>query len=172
MTAALAAAPQQRAAGDSWEAFGKALWEESVSLHRLNIAAFALTRVLVSGTPETITQADRVLNAERLSYQSLSSRRRGMQVRGFGTMTLRQVCGYAPRQLAPTLNQRLAELTYGSMSLGITIKNNKSLIAAGLERLMRITGKLQEGLSERSGVYKRRGFVAPPGASVIVSSKV
>ena len=162
----------QRPAGDSWEAFNMALWEESVSLQRVNAAAYSLTSVLVKGAPEAITEADRLLNGARLVHQGASARRRGMQVRGFGSMTLEQVCRYAPRHLAGHFNQRLAELRYGAISLGITINNNKSLIVAGLDRLVKTTAKLQESMSERSGVYKRRGYVAPPGASVIVSSKV
>jgi hypothetical protein len=157
---------------DSWEAFATALQEESVALQRLNVAAQHLTQVLVDGSPETIMEVDRQLNAARAEHQAASSKRRGMQVRGFGTMTLQQVCQYAPRHLAAYMNQRLAELTYGSISLGITIGNNKSLIVAGLERLVNVTTKLQESVTERTGVYKRRGYVAPPGASVLVSSKV
>jgi hypothetical protein len=156
---------------DSWEAFATALQEESVSLQRLNAAALALTQVLVDGSPEDIAGADKQLNAARAVHQSASAKRRGMQVRGFGTMTLQQVCQYAPHHLAAYMNQRLAELTYGSISLGITIGNNKSLILAGLERLVNVTSKLQETMTERTGVYKRRGYVAPPGASVLVSNK-
>jgi hypothetical protein len=163
---------KQQSTGDSWEAFNMALWEESVSLQRVNAAAYNLTTVLVNGTPEAISEADRLLNGARLVHQSASARRRGMQVRGFGSMTLQQVCRYAPPHLVGHFNQRLAELRYGAIALGITVKNNKSLIIAGLERLVKMTAKLQETVSERSGVYKRRGFVAPPGASVIVSSKV
>ena len=156
---------------DSWEAFGAALREESLALHRLNAAAMHMTQVLVDGSPETIVQVDKELNDARTVHQSASSVRRGMQVRGFGTMTLQQVCAYAPRELAAEFNQRLAELTYGSISLGITIGNNKSLIVAGLERLVKTTAKLQETMTERTGVYKRRGYVAPPGASILVSNK-
>ncbi|HZT11292.1 MAG TPA: hypothetical protein VFA29_00680 [Candidatus Baltobacteraceae bacterium] len=157
---------------DSWDAFNMALWEESVGLQRVNAAAYHLTTVLVNGDPEAITQADRSLNAARVEHQAASAKRRGMQVRGFGNMTLQQVCLYAPPHMVAHLSQRLSELRYGSIALGITLNNNKSLIVAGLDRLMKITGKLQETMTERSGVYKRRGFVAPPGASVIVSSKV
>lgn len=157
---------------DSWEAFGAALQDESLSLQRLNAAAMQLTQVLIDGAPEAIVEADRQLNAARAAHQAASSTRRGMQVRGFGGMTLQQVCQYAPRNLAGQLNQRLAEITYGSISLGITIGNNKSLIVAGLERLVKVTSKMQETMTERTGVYKRRGYVAPPGASVLVSSKV
>lgn len=157
---------------DSWETFSAMLVEESAALKRLNAAAVHLTQVLVDGTPEAILEADRQLNASRETHQQASSRRRGMQARGFGSMTLQQVCAYAPRHLAAHMSQRVAELTYGSISLGITIGNNKSLILSGLERLMKVTSKLQESVTERTGVYKRRGYVAPPGASVLVSSQV
>lgn len=167
----IASTPAQPAA-DSWEAFNMALWEESVGLQGLNAAAYHLTTTLVNGSPEQIAKADRQLNNARLAHQTASAKRRGMQARGFGTLTLQQVCLYAPPHLSGHFNQRLAELRYGSIALGITINNNKSLIVAGLDRLMKVTGKLQETMSERTGVYRRRGFVAPPGASVIVSSKV
>ena len=168
----IAPAVQQQPAGDSWEAFNMALWEESVGLQRLNVAAYNLTTVLVNGTSDQIALADRELNNARLAHQRACSKRRGMQVRGFGTMTLEQVCRYAPVHLAGHFNQRLAELRYGSIALGITVNNNKALIVAGLDRLLKTTAKLQEVMTERTGVYKRRGFVAPPGASVRVSSKV
>jgi hypothetical protein len=149
---------------DSWDAFAAALQDEASAMQQLNAAALALTQVLVDGTPEAIVDADKELNDARNVHQAASAKRRGMQVRGFGTMTLQQVCAYAPRHLT--------ELAYGSISLGITITNNKSLIVAGLERLVKTTSKLQELMTERTGVYKRRGYVAPPGASVLVSSKV
>jgi hypothetical protein len=157
---------------DSWDAFAAALQDEASAMQQLNAAALALTQVLVEGTPEAILDADKELNDARNVHQAASAKRRGMQVRGFGTMTLQQVCAYAPRHLTAQLNQRMAELAYGSISLGITITNNKSLIVAGLERLVKTTSKLQELMTERTGVYKRRGYVAPPGASVLVSSKV
>lgn len=149
-----------------------ALAEEAASLRRLNAAAVHLTQVLVDGSPEAILESDRTLNAARAVHQTACAKRRGMQARGFGNMTLQQVCRYAPRHISPYLHKALAEITYGSISLGITISNNKSLIVAGLQRLVDVTQKLQESATERTGIYKRRGYVAPPGASVLVSSKV
>ena len=166
------AAAQPTARNDSWEAFGRAVQEEAACLQRLNAAAVHLTQVLVDGSPEAILESDRALNAARIVHQNACTKRRGMQARGFGDMTLQQVCRYAPRHISPYLHKALAEITYGSISLGITISNNKSLIVAGLQRLVDVTHKLQESATERSGVYKRRGYVAPPGASVLVSSKV
>lgn len=168
----IAAAPQQQARSDSWEAFGAALQEEAAYLQRLNAAAVHLTQVLVDGSPEAILESDRALNAARAIHQNACSKRRGMQARGFGQMSLQQVCRYAPRHIAPYLQRSLSEITYGSISLGITISNNKSLIVAGLQRLVDVTQKLQESATEKTGVYKRRGYIAPPGASVLVSSKV
>lgn len=157
---------------DSWEIFAAMLQDENAALQRLNSAAVSLTQILVDGSPEAISQADGQLNAARAAHQEASAKRRGMQVRGFGSMSLQQVCAYAPHHLAPQLNQCMADLAYGSISLGITIANNKSLIMAGLERLMKVTSKLQESMTERTGVYKRRGYVAPVGASVLVSNSV
>lgn len=165
-------AAQQPAQNDSWEAFCQALAQESACLQRLNAAAIELTRVLVKSSPEAIAECDRAVNVARIAHQSACAKRRGMQARGFGGLTLKQVCGYAPRNVAPYLQRYLAEITYGSISLGITVSNNKALIAAGLQRLMDVTHKMQEHATERTGVYKRRGYVAPPGASVLVSSKV
>lgn len=168
----IAVAQQRQPQSDSWEAFGMALRDEAESLRRLNAAALHLTQVLVDGSPEAILESDRALNAARVVHQTACSRRRGMQARGFGEMSLQQVCRYAPRHVAPYLHKCLAEITYGSISLGITISNNKSLIVAGLQRLVDVTHKMQEHATERTGIYKRRGYVAPPGASVIMSSKV
>lgn len=167
----IAAVAQPAARTDSWEAFGAALQEEAAALSRLNAAAVHLTKVLVDGSPDAIVESDRALNAARVLHQNACSKRRGMQVRGFGQMSLKQVCLYAPRHISPYLHRYAAELTYGSISLGITISNNKSLIVAGLQRLVQVTHKLQESATERTGVYKRRGYVAPPGASVLVSNK-
>lgn len=168
----IAAAPQQQARSDSWEAFGRALQEEALSLQRLNAAAVHLTQVLVDGSPEAILESDRAVNAARAIHQNACAKRRGMQARGFGQMSLQQVCRYAPRHIAPYLQRSLSEITYGSISLGITISNNKSLIVAGLKRLVDVTHKMQEQATERTGVYRRRGYVAPPGASVLVSDRV
>lgn len=156
---------------DSWEAFSAMLGEESAALARLNAAALELTQALVCGDADRILAADRELGAARVTHHQTSARRRGMQVRGFGTMSLQQVCRYAPRPLYGQFHQRLCELTHGSIALRITVGNNKALILGGLDRLMRITTKLQASLSERPGVYRRRGFVPPPSGSVLVSSK-
>ncbi len=157
---------------DSWDSFVSALTEEATLLGRMNDAALSMTRALVDGNVDGIFSTERTLDEARRAYQAACGKRRGMQVRGFGTMTLRQVCAYAPAQLRLPINQRLAELSTGSIQLGITTNNNKALIASGMERLMKITATLQKATNEGPGTYKRRGFVPPPNNSVLVSSQV
>ena len=156
---------------DSWETFAAVLQDESVHLARVQEAAQRLTKALVANDLEEIAAAERSLDGARQAYQAASGKRRGMQVRGFGNLTLRQVCAYAPRNLWPTFNQRIAELTTTSIALGITNNNNKSLIMSGMERLMKVTSALQSAASDGPRTYKRRGVVPPPSNSVLVSSK-
>lgn len=156
---------------DSWEAFAGALQEESAALGRVHDAALRLTEVLVKNRVAEIVVAEKALDGARRAYQNISGKRRGMQARGFGKMTLRQVCAYAPRRLAPTLNQRLYELTTYSIGLRITSNNNKSLIASGMERLMKVTAALQSAANEGPKTYRRRGFIPPPTNSVLLSSR-
>ena len=156
---------------DSWDAFAQALLDESTSLSRLNEAARKLTDALVENSTPKIELSERALDACRREHQKLVATRRGMQVRGFGTMSLRDVCAYAPRHMAYQFNQRLAEITYGTTSLGITNNNNKALILGGMQRLMDVTSLLQRTATENAGTYKRRGITTKPNASVLVSSK-
>ena len=157
---------------DSWESFTAALSDEAALLARVNEAALKLTQALVESDADKISATERDLDAARKAYVSAAGRRRGMQVRGFGNLTLRQVCAYAPRPMLPTLNQHLVELTTGSIALGITTNNNKALIASGMERLMKVTSVLQKAASDAPGTYKRRGVVPPPSNSVLVSNRV
>lgn len=156
---------------DSWDAFASALQEESTLLMRLHDAAQRLTQALVESNVEKIASTERELDSARQAYQSASGKRRGMQVRGFGLLTLRQVCGYAPKTMWPALGQRVNELTTTSIALGITINNNKALILGGMDRLMKVTAALQKAHNDGPGTYKRRGYVPPPTNSVLVSSK-
>ncbi len=162
---------QVAAATDSWEAFAAALAEEAAALGRLHGASGKLTRVLIANLPLEIASAERELDAARRAFASASARRRGMQARGFGKMTLRQVCAYAPRRLALPLNQRLYELTTLSIGIRISNANNRALIASGLERLMKVTAAMQRCANEGPRTYKRRGFIPPPTNSVLVSSR-
>jgi hypothetical protein len=128
---------------DSWEVFAGVLLEECASLSRVNEASLRLTKALVECEAPTIALFERDLDSARKAYLVASGRRRGMQVRGFGAMNLRQVCAYAPRRFAPVLRQRLSELATQSIALGITNRNNKALILSGMDRLIKITGALQ-----------------------------
>ncbi|HTU70602.1 MAG TPA: hypothetical protein VMF11_09810 [Candidatus Baltobacteraceae bacterium] len=156
---------------DSWDAFAAALREESALLKRTHEASLALTKALVKSDALEILESEHALDSARRAYHSASGKRRGMQIRGFGSLTLRQVCGYAPRALWPTLNQRLVELTTTSIGLRITNANNKALIQSGMQRLVKITAALQRAANDTPGTYKRRGYVPPPTNSVLVSSK-
>lgn len=157
---------------DSWDSFVSALVEESSLLAHVNEAALRLTRALVGSKVEEIFASEQDLDSARRAYQASCGKRRGMQVRGFGTMTLRQVCSYAPRNVRLPLSGRLAELATGSIQLGITTNNNRALIASGMERIMKVTSALQKASNDGPGTYRRRGFVPPPNNSVLMSSQV
>ena len=156
---------------DSWDSFAGMLLDESVTLRKTHDAAVALSKALVKNEPNEILAAERALDQARREYHAATGKRRGMQVRGFGTMTLRQVCAYAPRPLWPVFNQRIVELTTTSIGLRMTNNNNKALISAGMQRLMKITAALQKAASQGPRTYKRRGHIPPPTNSVLVSSK-
>ena len=156
---------------DSWDSFADALGEEAASLGRVQASALLLTQALVANDVAQITVTQGELESARAAYVSASGKRRGMQVRGFGNLTLRQVCPFAPQRYALFFNQRLAELATRSVSLGITNNNNKSLITAGLQRLFTVTAAIQRATCPEPKTYKRRGFVPPPTNSVLVSSQ-
>jgi hypothetical protein len=158
--------------GDSWESFAAALGDESAALSRLAEAAQALTKALIDGKAQSISTTQASLDTARKAFASASARRRAMQARGFGKMTLRQVCAYAPRRMRPVFNQRLYELTTNSIGMRITNNNNRALIAKGMERLMSVTSALQRAANQGPKTYRRRGFIPPPTNSVLVSSRV
>lgn len=156
---------------ESWDSFATMLLDESVTLRKTHDAAVNLSKALVKNEPNAILTAERALDQARREYHAASGKRRGMQIRGFGTMTLRQVCAYAPRPMWPQFNQRIVELTTTSIGLRMTNNNNKALIAAGMQRLMKITAALQKAANRGPRTYKRRGHIPPPTNSVLVSSK-
>lgn len=156
---------------DSWESFAGALLEESAALTRVHDAAMSLTKALVRNVPAEIMLAERALDGARRAFQASSAKRRGMQARGFGKLTLNEVCAYAPRRMRATFNQRLYELSTLSIGMKITTNNNKALIASGLDRLIKMTSALQKAVNQGPKTYKRRGFIPPPTNSVLVSSQ-
>lgn len=156
---------------DSWSVFVDALVEENRTLGDLGSAALLLTGALVNGSPEDIESAERKVESTRLLHVNAHNRRATMMKRGFGELTLQQVCAYTPGPLRRTVYVAMHELTTRGIALRITVSNNKALIMAGMERLNRTIAVLQQSMSEQPGTYKRRGTVPIAAGSVIVSRK-
>ena len=154
-----------------WEQFGALLTEESRLLGDLGNAALGLTQALVDNDPEAIEAAERRLEAQLVLHGSAYGARTGMQQRGFGKLTLGQVCAYAPPLLRRALHATAQEITVRGIALKLTVSNNKALILAGMERLARTVAVMQRVGTEQPGTYKRRGTVPPPSGSVIVSRR-
>jgi hypothetical protein len=154
-----------------WQKFGELLSEESRLLGELGNAALGLTQALVDNDPEAIERAERRVEAQLVLHSSAYGQRVGMQQRGFGTLTLPQVCAYAPPPLRRAMQASVQEITVRGIALRITVSNNKALILAGMERLARTVAMMQRAGTEQPGTYKRRGTVPPPSGSVIVSRR-
>lgn len=156
---------------DSWEAFAEALRAETELLARIDRDSIALTEALVRRDAARIEAVNRRLEANRLAHHHASVRRQTMQRRGFGEMALHQVIDYAPRKLKLRLRGYFSELSQRAISIQITTRNNKGLILAGMDRLLKVVSLLQRATAEQPRTYKRRGFVPPPDNSVLVSRK-
>jgi hypothetical protein len=153
----------------SWQAFADALDAENRTLAELGAAALAMTSTLVFGTAAQIEAADRIVDARRILHAQAHVRRAIMMKSGFGDLTLRQVCAFAPGPLRRSVFTSLHELTTRGIALKITISNNKALISAGLLRIANIITVMQKSLAEQPGTYRRRGNVPLPNGSLIVS---
>ena len=154
-----------------WQKFAAVLREEDERLGELGDAALALTDALVANVPEEIERCERQLEAKRVLHGTSYAARIAMQQRGFGKLTLTQVCAYAPPALRRALYAIAQSITTRSISLQLTVANNRALIVAGLERLARTVAVLQRAGTEQTGTYKRRGVVPPPDGSVFVSRR-
>jgi hypothetical protein len=154
-----------------WGRFAALLTEESRLLGELGEAALGLTDALVTNEPDAIEAAERLVEARRVLHGTAYAQRVAMQRRGFGTLTLAQVCAYAPPPLRHTAYAAVRELETHGLSLRLTVANNKSLILAGMDRLARTVALLQRAGTEQTGTYRRRGVVPPPDGSVIVSRR-
>ena len=154
-----------------WQTFCELLAEESRLLGELGDAALRLTDALVENDADAIELAERRVEAQRVLHGTAYAQRIAMQRRGFGTLTLPQVCAYAPPALRRRLYGSSHEITTRGIALGITVSNNKALILAGMERLARTVAVLQRAGTEQTGTYRRRGVVPPPDGSVIVSRR-
>jgi hypothetical protein len=155
----------------SWKAFAGALEEENRCLGELGAASLAMTSALVFGDAAQIEAADRTVDLNRVALTRAHSRRSIMMKSGFGDLTLRQVCGYAPASARRAVFASLHELRTRGIALQITVANNRALIGAGLERIAKTIDVMQSTLSERTGTYRRRGNVPKPNESLIMSRK-
>jgi hypothetical protein len=158
-------------AADSWRTYGDMLAAENKALAQLGAAALEMTQALAGGKPRDIEAADKKVNAYRVVFTVAHDRRMQMQKRGFGDLTLAQVCAYAPAPMRRPMAALVRDMEIRGIALRITISNNKALILAGMERLQRVVRVLQASMSEKPGTYKRRGIVPPPSGSVLVSRK-
>lgn len=154
-----------------WQRFGEMLAEEARLLAELDASARALTDALVANDPDAIENAERIVEARRVLHGTAYAQRVAMQRRGFGALTLAQVCAYAPPVLRRSLYATVHAIETCGMSLRLTVANNKSLILAGMDRLARTVAVLQRAGTEQTGTYRRRGVVPPPDGSVIVSRR-
>jgi len=154
-----------------WTRFSELLADECRLLGELNGAALGLTDALVVNDPDGIDLAERRVEAHRVLHGTAYAQRIAMQQRGFGKLTLAQVCAYAPGALRRSMYATMHELGTRGIALRLTVSNNKSLILAGMDRLARTVAVLQRAGTEQTGTYRRRGVVPPPDGSVIVSRR-
>jgi len=156
---------------NEWQQFGEMIAEECRLLGELGTAALALTDALVQNDPDAIEAAERRVEARRVLHGTAYAQRIAMQRRGFGKLTLAQVCAYAPPALRRTMYATMHEIGTRGIALKLTVSNNRALILAGMERLARTVAVLQRAGTEQTGTYRRRGVVPPPDGSVIVSRR-
>jgi len=156
---------------DSWESFIDVLTQECAAFGALNERALELSVALVQNVPDKIHSTRRAVEDARKGLVAVRSRRRAMQQRGFGNMTLKKVSCYAPPRIATQIQARIRQLTYYTIKLDLVNSNNKALILGAMERLMAIVAVIRR-VQAQPLTYKRRGIVAPPDHSMIVSHKV
>lgn len=157
--------------GGSWSGFASALRDEAAALAKVESVSLALTNALVERDVARIIAINEQLEAVRLSHHAVQAKRQAMQRRGFGDLSLNAVIDYAPHGLSLKLRGYAQDLAYRAISIGITTRNNKSLILAGMDRLLKVVTLLQRSTSDQPRTYKRRGLVPPPDNSVLVSRK-
>lgn len=154
-----------------WHRFAELLGEENRLLGEVGEAALQLTEALVENEPDAIAAAERRLEAKRVLHATAFDARSAMQRRGFGKLTLEQVCAYAPAPLRRSVQGHAHGIATRSLALKLTVENNRALILAGLDRLAKTVAILQRAGTEQTGTYRRRGVVPPPEGSVIVSRR-
>jgi hypothetical protein len=154
-----------------WQQFTRLIEDERRALADLGDAALVLTEALVRNDPDAIENAQRMVEARRVLHGTTYAQRIAMQKRGFGELTLRGVCAYAPPALRRAMYGAVRDIETRGLALQLTVSNNKALILAGMERLSRTVAVLQRAGTEQTGTYRRRGIVPPPDGSVIVSRR-
>ncbi len=154
-----------------WQRFGEILGEENRLLGELGTAALAMTDALVANDPARIEAAGRRIEAQRVLHGTAYARRIAMQRQGFGSLSLPQVCAYAPPALRRRFHATAHEIGTRGIALKLTVSNNKALILAGMDRIARVVKVLQRAGTEQTGTYRRRGIIPPPEGSVIVSRR-
>jgi hypothetical protein len=156
---------------DSWNSFADMLRAERDQMRVLNVVAMEMTNALVENDATAISLAERKLEVEQSRHNAVFQRRVETQKRGFGDMSIASVIAYAPREIAWNLYGDMCEIQISTHALGLTNENNKSLILAGMDRLMKTVAIIQRAGNEQPGTYKRRGTVPPPDGSVLVSRR-
>ena len=156
---------------DSWQSFVDALAQECAAFGALNERALEMSVALVQNVPEKIHATQRGVEDARKALVAIRSRRRAMQQRGFGNMTLKKVSRYAPPAMAAQIQTRTRQLRYYTIKLELINSNNRALILGAMERLMAIVAVMRR-VQMQPLTYKRRGVVTPPDNSMIVSHKV
>jgi hypothetical protein len=155
---------------DSWAAFVEVLTQEADAFAVVNERALRLSAALVENSPENIHAAQRALEEARKQLVGLRSRRRGMQLRGFGNLPLKKVARYAPPAAGSRIVAQMRRLRQCTIQLELVNSNNRALILGAMERLMAIVAVMRRAQMQPL-TYKRRGIVPPPDHSMIVSHK-
>ena len=156
---------------DSWESFIEVLAQECAAFGAVNERALEMSIALVQNVPERIQASQKSLEEARKGLVVARSRRRAMQHRGFGNMSLKKVSRYAPPPIASQIIAATRQLRYYTIKLDLVNSNNRALILGAMERLMAVVAVMRR-VQMQPLTYKRRGMVAPPDHSMIVSHKV
>ena len=156
---------------DSWESFVEALAHECAAFGAVNEKALEMSIALVQNVPERIHATQRALEDARKGLAAARSRRRAMQQRGFGNMSLKKVSKYAPPPISGQILAASKQLTYHTIKLDLINSNNRALILGAMERLMAIVAVIRR-VQMQPLTYKRRGIVAPPDRSMLMSHQV
>jgi len=156
---------------DSWESFVEALAQECAAFGAVNEKALEMSVALVQNVPERIHETQRALEEGRKALAAARGRRRAMQQRGFPNLSLKKLSRYAPPPIAAQILAASKQLTYYTIKLDLINSNNRALILGAMERLMAVVAVIRR-VQMQPLTYKRRGIVAPPDRSMLMSHQV